>query len=76
MRTAPRRRFWVEAGLAAVAAVTLILTVLRPDWIEAVSGLEPDGGNATVEWLITGALLTVACAAGLLAGHEWRRVAA
>jgi hypothetical protein len=37
-----------------------VLTILWPDWIEALTGYDPDQHDGTVEWLIVLALLSSA----------------
>jgi hypothetical protein len=37
-----------------------VLTIVWPDWIEALTGYDPDQHNGTVEWLIVIALLSTA----------------
>jgi hypothetical protein len=61
--TIQRRRFWTEIGLGAACLVLLVLTAAWPDWIEAIVGVEPDGGSGALEWALV-ALLAV-CAFGL-----------
>jgi hypothetical protein len=68
-----RMRFWLEAILGVISAALLVLTLLVPDWIEAVFGIEPDEGNGSLEWAIAGGLLAVTIAASALARIEWRR---
>lgn len=69
-----RKRFWMEVVLGATSAVLLFLTLIRADWIEALFGVEPDGGNGELEWVIVGFLALSTVAFSLLARHEWRRV--
>lgn len=68
-----RIRFWLEACLGVLSAALLLLTLLVPDWIEAVFGIEPDEGTGSLEWAIVGALLVATVAASALARLEWRR---
>jgi hypothetical protein len=72
----PRYRLHVDAGLAALSAVLLALTLVVPDWIEVVFGLEPDGGTGELEWLIAGALALGTVGFGLAARRDWRRARA
>lgn len=39
----------LRAAVAALAAVAAALTLLVPDWIEALTGLDPDAGSGAVE---------------------------
>jgi len=73
MSRQPRQRFWVEAGLGALSASLLVLTIFSPDWIEAVFGVDPDRHSGSLERLIVGALLVTTVVASMLARREWRR---
>jgi hypothetical protein len=68
-----RRRFWLEALLAAVSGIVGLLTVLVPDWAEVIIHIDPDQGNGTFE--IAATVITVALALGFAwaARIEWRR---
>ena len=62
-----RIRFRLEALFAAVTFVLGVLTLVVPDWIEVVFGVDPDGGDGSLElWLVivcfavTGAMSTLA----------------
>ncbi|WP_116202885.1 hypothetical protein [Amycolatopsis circi] len=74
MNTAQKLRIAAEAGIAALSAVALVLTLTVPDWIELATGASPDSGGGEAEWLLTG----VACVATVLfaglAAWEWRRL--
>ncbi|MFB9927798.1 hypothetical protein ACFORO_38980 [Amycolatopsis halotolerans] len=74
MNTAQKLRIAAEAGLAALSAVALVLTLTVPDWIERTTGASPDGGGGEAEWFVT----AVACVATVLfaglAAWEWRRL--
>lgn len=70
-----RPLFWVEAGLAVIAGMLAIITPFFPDWIEAVSGWDPDQHDGSVEYLIVVALFVVTVALIAAARLEWRRTA-
>jgi hypothetical protein len=71
-----RRRFYVETVIGGVAGVLGVLTVFWRDWIEALTGFDPDNHDGSVEWLIVAGLLVVAVVLGALARVEWRRALA
>jgi hypothetical protein len=68
-------RFWLEAGSAGLAGVLTVVTLLWRDWIELVFGVDPDGGDGSVEWLVVAVLLGAALAFGRLAAIDFRRPA-
>ncbi len=59
--------------LAMVGAALAVLTLAWPDWIEAF-GIEPDGGNGSLEWIIAVGFLVAGLGLGLLARHDQRRL--
>jgi hypothetical protein len=67
-----RGRFWLELALAGIAAILFVLTLVWHDWIEAF-GIEPDGGNGSLEWVIVGVFAIAALTCAALARAEWRR---
>jgi hypothetical protein len=67
-----RRRFWFESGLSVMAASLAVLTLMLPNWIEAVSTYDPDHGDGMVEAVIVVVLALVAAVASVLARWEWR----
>jgi hypothetical protein len=73
MQTTLRARFWLETGLALLSACLLVLTLIWPDWIETITGFEPDNHSGSVEWALVATLLIVSVVAGILARIEWRR---
>lgn len=68
-----RRRFWIEATLAAATTILFLVTLISKEWIEAVFGVDPDGGDGSLEWAIVAALLVACVALNGLARAEWRR---
>lgn len=73
---ASRLRFRVETAVAVCAGVLGIVTAFWHDWIEALTGWDPDHHNGSVEWLIVAALLVISAALGALARREWRLLTA
>lgn len=67
------RRFWVEAGGVALTAALLVLTLIAPDWIELVFGVDPDYGNGSLEVALVVSTGATMCVFALLARHDWRR---
>lgn len=72
-RDVVRRRFWWEVGLAAASAVLTIVTLISREWIELLFGVDPDGGDGSLEWLIVAGLAAAALLLAIAARLEWRR---
>jgi hypothetical protein len=62
----------VEIGLAALSVLLFVATVVWPEWIEMISGSDPDHGDGSLEWLIMGVTALCAIGAALSARAEWR----
>jgi ABC-type thiamin/hydroxymethylpyrimidine transport system permease subunit len=71
-----RRRLRIEVVLAVISAALCVLTLVFPEWIEALTGLEPDAGSGELEWVISGIFLAAAVVSALLANRDRRRLAA
>ncbi len=71
-----RRRFWIEAALALLTGFLALITPIFPDWIELISGWDPDQHDGSVERLIVIGLFIVCAALFGLAFTEWRRTPA
>jgi hypothetical protein len=76
MRSNLPRRFWIEICLAAITGVLALITPIFPDWIEFLSGWDPDQHDGSVERLIVVGLFLISAAIFMLAAVEWRRMAA
>jgi hypothetical protein len=66
------RAWLVKAELAVAIAAGLLglLTVFWHDWIEALTGWDPDHHSGSLEWLIVAALLAISLAVGLRARRD------
>jgi ABC-type thiamin/hydroxymethylpyrimidine transport system permease subunit len=71
-----RRRLRIELVLAVICAALCILTLVFPEWIEELTGLEPDAGSGALEWIITGIFLVAAVVSAVLARRDYRQLAA
>ena len=57
----------------SIGALALgLVTIVWPDWIEALTGWDPDHGSGYVEWVVVFGLLAVGVGVGVLARREWR----
>jgi hypothetical protein len=65
-----RRRFYVEATLAGLLAVLTVVTLISKDWIEVVFGVDPDGGNGSLEWALVAGLAVASAALSVTAWRE------
>jgi hypothetical protein len=63
--------FWIELALAGLSALLCLLTIVSPEWIEELFGLDPDRGTGSFEWelVVLSGFLTFLFA--LLAGRQW-----
>jgi hypothetical protein len=75
MNTQLRRRARCEIVLAGVGFGLFALTLVYPEWIEALTGFEPDAGSGALEFAVAGALLLVALVSAALASRDHRRLA-
>lgn len=71
-----RVRIGLETAIASAAGVLGVLTIFWHDWIEALTGWDPDHHNGSFEWLIVVALLAIAAVLGATARRDWRLRAA
>ena len=68
------RRYRIEVTCAALGTALFILTLAFPEWIEAVFGVDPDGGNGLLEIGVAIAFLLVGLISSLLARRERMRL--
>jgi hypothetical protein len=69
----PRSRFWIETGLGALSAVLFTLTLVVPDWIEAVFRIDPDRRNGSLEVAIVATLALTTLVSSVLVHRQLRR---
>jgi hypothetical protein len=65
----------LEMGVAFCAGVLGIVTIFWRDWIEALTGWDPDQHSGSAEWLVIIGLLMVAVVMVLAARRHWKLVA-
>jgi ABC-type thiamin/hydroxymethylpyrimidine transport system permease subunit len=71
-----RRRLRIEVVLAVISAALCVLTLVIPQWVEELTGLEPDAGSGALEWIIAGVFLLAAAVCAVMARRDYRRLAA
>ncbi len=76
MKRSARVRLWIEAGLAAISGALAVITLFWQDWIEALTGFDPDSHDGSVEWAVVIALAIICAVFSLAARAEWRRLKA
>lgn len=64
----------VSAWTAIAAAALAVVTMVDAEWIEAVFGVDPDGGSGALEWGLALGLGLAAAASALVS--RWSRRAA
>jgi len=69
-------RFWIEAVIAGIGIVLFLLTLFTREWIELLTGLDPDGGSGALEFALALGLLAVAAVSAFLARRTYVAVAA
>jgi undecaprenyl pyrophosphate phosphatase UppP len=71
-----RVRVVAETAAASFAGALGVLTIFWHDWIEALTGWDPDHHNGSFEWMIVAVLLIIAAVVGSTARRDWRLRAA
>jgi hypothetical protein len=69
------RRYWAEVAASIASALLFLLTLARPDWIEAIFEVEPDGESGELEWGLVAVPLASTLAFSSLAWRERHRAA-
>jgi hypothetical protein len=65
--------FWIELILASVTAFLAVLTLVWHDWIEALTGWDPDHHNGSFERELVIVCFVATMLFSALARREWRR---
>ena len=73
VRRSAQSRFRIEAIAALLTAALAVLTAFVPDWIEVLTGADPDRGDGSSELLIVAVLAVLCAASSLLAWLDYRR---
>jgi hypothetical protein len=68
-----RWQFWAALALGDVSAVLAVVTLITREWIEIVFGVDPDGGNGSLEWVTVVVTAVTAIVCFSYARVEWRR---
>jgi hypothetical protein len=66
----------LEMAGALGAGILGILTIFWHDWIEILTGWDPDNHSGAMEWITAVGLLVAAVAMGLAARRHWRLLTA
>ena len=66
----------LETGVAIAAAALFLLTLISREWIEFLTGWDPDGGSGALEMGIVLVLAVIAVGLSLRARSDWRKVKA
>lgn len=75
MRHSLPLRFWFEAAAGAAGTILFLLTLASREWIEALTGWDPDGGSGALEILIAVGLLAISTISILAARRTHRHAA-
>lgn len=66
---------WIEGALGFLTGALFLLTLVHADWLEAI-GIDPDGGNGSVERMIVAGLAFATIVLISLASYQWGKASA
>jgi hypothetical protein len=69
-----KRRAGIETAIAGLTGFLFLLSFVTREWIEALTGWDPDHGNGSVELLIVAVLAVATIAIGMRARTDWHKV--
>jgi hypothetical protein len=72
MKMSTSRRAVIETILAVATGLLAVMTALWPDWIELVFGIDPDGGDGSLERIIVIATALVTIGLAAAARRSWK----
>jgi hypothetical protein len=75
MSTNVRARLWLETALASLCGFLAVLTVSDRQWVEALTGFDPDRHDGSLEWALVAGLFFLSGSLAVFARAEWRRPA-
>lgn len=70
-----RTTAWLQTALSGLTTALALLTIFWRDWIEALTGWDPDRHNGAFEVTIIAVLALTSVVAGVLARRMWRQMA-
>ncbi len=68
-------QFWFEVITGAVGLALFILTLFSREWLEELTGWDPDGGNGSLEIALAAGLLAISAVSMLAARRDYKRAA-
>jgi hypothetical protein len=75
MSSKVRARLWLETALASLCGFLAVSTLFNREWIEALTGFDPDHHDGSLEWALVAGLFLLSAALAAAARAEWRRPA-
>jgi hypothetical protein len=73
MKPTIRLRFWFVSGLSAISGALALVTLFSRDWIEALTGFDPDQHDGSFEWVLVAILVVLSGILAMFGRNEWRR---